>query len=103
MINKQNEKVEYFYIASPKKKKQQILIQSKTANTNYLKYNNFSFFWTTVSKTFKVSLTLPIIYLNFPDNNILIKQYIDFELLFHLYGLNFLFWELLLAPFLRRN
>ena len=100
IINKQNEKVEYFYVASPKKKKQQILIQSKKSKNNYLKYNNFYFFWTTIKKTFKVSISLPIIHLNFPQNNILIKQYIDYELLFYLYGLNFLFWDFYIIRYL---
>ena len=95
------EKIEYYYMRSPKIKKQQISIHhpSNLKNINK-KYNNYSFIWTTITKTFKVTITLPIIYLKFPENKIEIKQYIDFELLFYLYNLNFLFWDFYIIKYL---
>ena len=95
------EKIDYFYMKSPKIKKQHISIHhpSILKNSNK-KYNNYSFIWTTFTKTFKVTITLPIIYLKFPENKIEIKQYIDFELLFYLYNLNFLFWDFYIIKYL---
>ena len=99
-IQKQ-EKIEYFYMSTPKKKKQQISIHHPSIIKNVnKKYNIYSFIWTTSTKTFKVTITLPIIYLKFPENKIEIKQYIDFELLFYLYSLNFLFWDFYVVKYL---
>ena len=60
---------------------------------NFLKYNNFSFFWITNTKTFIVTITLPTLDLHIIENKILIHHFIDFEFLFYLYKRNFLNWE----------
>ena len=60
---------------------------------NFLKYNNFIFFWITNTKTFAVTITLPTLDLNIIENKILIHHFIDFEILFYLYKRNFLNWE----------
>jgi hypothetical protein len=60
---------------------------------NFQKFNNFTFFWTTNQKTFLVTITLPCIHLNIPENKISIKHFIDFELLFYLYKRNFVNWD----------
>lgn len=60
---------------------------------NFLKYNNFVFFWITNTKTFIVTITLPSIDLNIIENKILIHHFIDYEFLFFLYKRNFLNWE----------
>ena len=60
---------------------------------NFLKYNNFIFFWITNTKTFIVTITLPSLDLYIIENKILIHHFIDFEFLFYLYKRNFLNWE----------
>ena len=60
---------------------------------NFLKFNYFIFFWTTNSKTFMVTITMPCIHLKIVENNIEINNFIDYELLFYLYKRKFLNWE----------
>ena len=62
-------------------------------NNYFLKFNNFIFFWTSNTKTFVVTIILPYIHLNILENKIVIKHFIDFELLFFLYERNFFNWE----------
>lgn len=60
---------------------------------NFLRYNNFIFFWITNTRNFVTKLTLPNITLNIPQYNITIKHFLDFELLFYLYKRDFKNWE----------
>jgi len=69
-------------------------------NNYFLKFNNFIFFWTTNTKVYITKVTLPCISLKIDDNNILIKQFIDYELLFFLYKRNFLNWEFYIIKYL---
>ena len=69
-------------------------------NNNFLKFNNFIFFWITNSKTFIVTVTLPYISLNIPENKIMINHFINYELLFYLYKINFANWEFYIIKYL---
>ena len=60
---------------------------------NFLRYNNFIFFWVTNTRNFVTKLTLPNITLNIPQYNITIKHFLDFDLLFYLYKRDFKNWE----------
>ena len=60
---------------------------------NFLRYNNFIFFWITNTRNFVTKLTLPCITLNIPQYNLTIRHFIDFELLFYLYKRDFKNWE----------
>ena len=62
-------------------------------NKNFLKYNNFIFYWTTNTKCFTTKIILPRITLDILGEKIKINHYIDYELLFFLYKRNFLNWE----------
>ena len=62
-------------------------------NKNFLKYNNFIFYWTTNTKCFTTKIILPRITLDILGEKIKINHYIDYELLFFLYQRNFLNWE----------
>ena len=68
-------------------------IYPKISVYNYFNQNIFEFIWLTPTKTFKVVINTPLITINIPNNNIYIKQYVNFDLLFYMYKLNFLFWD----------
>ena len=69
-------------------------------NNDFLKFNNFIFFWVTNITTMIVTITLPCISLNLPENKIVINQYINYELLFYLYKKNFIYWEYYILKYL---
>ena len=69
-------------------------------NNDFLKFNNFIFFWITNSRTFIITVTLPCISLNIPENKIMINHFIDYELLFYLYKINFANWEFYIINYL---
>ncbi len=69
-------------------------------NDSFLKFNYFIFFWITNTKVYVTKITLPCISLKIRDNNILIQQFIDYELLFFLYKRNFLNWEFYIIKYL---
>ena len=69
-------------------------------NNDFLKFNNFIFFWITNTTTMIVTITLPCISLNLAENKIVINQYINYELLFYLYKNNFIHWEYYILKYL---
>ena len=80
----------------------EIIIKSPTLNKskNFLKYNNFIFYWTTNTHAYSTRIFLPTLTLNILDENIIINNYIDYELLFFLYKRNFLNWEYYIIKYL---
>ena len=60
---------------------------------DYLYFNIFNFYWKTQENLFKVYIESPLIIFNIPSYNITVKQYIDFELLFYLFSINFDTWD----------
>ena len=69
-------------------------------NKYFLRFSYFIFFWTTIDKTFKVTITLPLIKLNIENNNILIQLFANYEFLFFLYSKNFLNWDFYIIKYL---
>ena len=87
-----------------KQKKLEIIFQSSiypnNKENNYINYNIFEFFWITESKSFKVHIYKPLVSIEIPKNNIKVRKYIDFELLFYLYENNFKNWDFYLIKYL---
>ena len=67
---------------------------------NYFIYNIFEFLWLTPEQIFTVSIKMPLITINVPDNNIIVKKYVDFDLLFFLYQKDFKYWDFYLTKYL---
>ena len=67
---------------------------------NFLNFNTFIFFWVTNTKSLVTKITLPCIHLDILDNNISIKNYIDYELLFYLFEKDFQYWEFYIIKYL---
>ena len=67
---------------------------------NYINYNIFEFLWITDKKNFKICINTPLITVNIPSNNIQVRKYIDFELLFYLYEKDFKNWDFYLVKYL---
>ena len=84
-----------------KSSQNEFIVHSYDNNKNVLKkYNYYSFIWTTISKTYKVTIILPLIDLLIPQNSVSIKHFIDFELLFYLYNINFENWDFYITKYL---
>ena len=82
-------------IVSKKKiKKEKInLYPREKKNADFINYRTFRFYWNVSNKIFSVNIEMPLIIFNVPSNNIMIKQYIDYELLFYLFKINFDTWD----------
>ena len=68
--------------------------------SNLVNYNIFEFYWLTEDKTFKVFISTPLIEVVIRSNNIKVKKFVDFELLFYLYEKNFENWDFYLVKYL---
>ena len=94
----------YLTTLEERQKKLDIVFQSSIypnkKEYNYINYNIFEFLWITDSKNFKVCINTPLITVNIPSNNIQVKKYIDFELLFYLYENDFKNWDFYLIKYL---
>ena len=69
-------------------------------NVDFLKFNNFIFFWITNTKTFITTVTLPCVHFNISENKIMINHFINYELLFYLYKKKFVNWEFYMIKYL---
>ena len=58
-----------------------------------INYNIFNFFWKIKNNIFQVSVEMPLIIFNIPSSNVIVKQYIDYELLFYLLSNKFNSWD----------
>ena len=94
----------YLTTLEERQKKLDIIFQSSiypnNKENNYINYNIFEFFWITSNKSFKVHIYTPLVSIEMPKNNIKIRKYIDFELLFYLYENNFKNWDFYLIKYL---
>jgi hypothetical protein len=86
--NKKTKK--YEYLRSPALKR----------NLNFLNFNYFIFYWITNTRTFSAKVTLPCIKLDIIENQISMKLFIDYELLFFLYKKKFNNWEFYVIKYL---
>ena len=77
-------------------------IYSKKMNMNgdYLNISTFEYFWVTPKKSFILTIETPLITVNIPSNSILVKKYIDFDLLFYIYTKNFEMWDFYIVHYL---
>ena len=69
-------------------------------NLNFLNFNYFIFFWVTNTRAFSAKVTLPCIKLDIIENQISMKLFIDYELLFFLYKKKFNNWEFYVIKYL---
>ena len=94
----------YLTTLEERQKKLDIIFQSSiypnNKENNYINYNIFEFFWITENKSFKVNICTPLASIEMTKNNIKVRKYIDFELLFFLYENNFKNWDFYLIKYL---
>ena len=69
------------------------LYPKELKNFDFINYSNFNFFWIISDKIFSVNIEMPLFTFGIPSYNIFVKQYIDFELLFYLFKINFNIWD----------
>ena len=68
-------------------------IESKNIST-------FEYFWLTPQKSFILTIETPLITVDIPSNNSIVKKYIDFDLLFFIYSKNFIMWDFYIINYL---
>ena len=89
IISKKNYKKEKYDIYPKEKKK-----------NDFLNYSIFNFLWNISDKIYVVSVEMPLITFEIPDFNIMVKQYINFELLFYLFKIKFKVWDFYIVKYL---
>ena len=62
--------------------------------------STFEYFWLTPKKSFILTIETPLITVDIPSNNSIVKKYIDFDLLFYMYSKNFLMWDFYIINYL---
>ena len=81
-------------------KKKYNLYPKEEKDSDFINYNYFKFFWNTSNKLFSVTIETPLISFSIPSYNIFVKQYINYELLFYLYKINFDSWDFYIIKYL---
>ena len=76
------------------------LYPKEKKNDEYLNYSNFYFYWNISDKVYCINVEMPLITFNIPSDNIMVKQYINYELLFYLYKINFDTWDFYIINYL---
>ena len=76
------------------------LYPKEKKNIDYINYSNFKFFWNTSNKMFSINIEMPLITFIVPSYNIVVKEYINYELLFYLFKLNFDSWDFYVIKYL---
>ena len=82
------------------KKTKYDLYPKEKKNADFYNYSIFNFLWSTSNKMFSVNIEMPLITFEIPSFNIMVKQYIDFELLFYLFTINFDTWDFYVINYL---
>ena len=62
--------------------------------------SQYEFLWITPKKSFILSIELPLITIFAPSNNNILRQYINYELLFYIYQNNFIMWDFYIMKYL---
>ena len=75
------------------------IFPDKNDNNNN-NYNIFSFIWTTPIKKFKISIFLPEITLKIENKNIIIKKFIEKEMIIFLFNKKFIHWDYFILKYL---
>ena len=81
-------------------KKKYNLYPKEEKDSDFINYNYFKFFWNISNKLFSVTIETPLISFSIPSYNIFVKQYINYELLFYLFKINFDSWDFYIIKYL---
>ena len=69
------------------------LYPKKEKEESFLLFNDFNFYWKVKDNLYQVCVETPLIIFTIPSYNIIIKQFIDYELLFYLFSNKFNLWD----------
>ena len=82
-------------------------LEIKTHDIYPIKYNDdftnisiYEFLWITESKSYILTIELPLITVYIPSHKSTVKKYINFELLFYIYHTNFIMWHFYIIKYL---
>ena len=82
------------------KKSNYDLYPKEKKNEDFLNFSNFQLFWNIADKIYCINVEMPLITFSVPVYNIIVKQYVDYELLFYLYKINFDNWDFYVVKYL---
>jgi len=82
-------------------------LEVKTHDIYPIKYNDdfnnisiYEFLWITESKSYILTIELPLITVHVPSNKSTVEKYINYELLFYIYHTNFVMWHFYIIKYL---
>ena len=82
-------------------------LEIKTHDIYPIKYNDdftnisiYEFLWITESKSYILTIELPLITVYIPSHKSTVKKYINYELLFYIYHTNFIMWHFYIIKYL---
>ena len=76
------------------------LYPKEQKESDFINYNIFEFYWNISNKIFAVSVQTPLITFSIPSYNILVHQFINYELLLYLFKINFDSWDFYVIKYL---
>ena len=76
------------------------LYPKEQKESDFINYNIFEFYWNISNKIFAVSVQTPLITFSIPSYNILVHQFINYELLLYLFKSNFDSWDFYVIKYL---
>ena len=76
------------------------LYPKEQKESDFINYNIFEFYWNISNKIFFVSVLTPLITFCIPSYNILVHQFINYELLLYLFKINFDSWDFYVIKYL---
>ena len=77
-----------------------IYLNKHKNDNNNNNYNIFSFIWKIPTKKFKISIFLPEITLKIENKNIIIKKFIEKEMIIFLFNKKFIHWDYFILKYL---
>ena len=76
------------------------LYPKEQKESDFINYNIFEFYWSISNKVFSVSVLTPLISFSIPSYNILVHQFMNYELLLYLFKVNFDSWDFYVIKYL---
>ena len=77
----------------------EIFPNKNNSNDNNNNFNIFSFIWTTPIKKYKINIILPEITLKIENKNIIIKKFIEKEMIIFLFNKKFINWDFFILKY----
>ena len=75
-------------------------VYPKKHNNDDISTSIYEFFWITKNKSYILTIETPLITITVPSHSSVAKKYINYELLFYLYSMQFIMWDFYIIKYL---